>query len=122
MIASAYHALIAMTALAANPAADGYDRTETTRVARVEGRYVPMILQALSHPKMRGKRLDCYEVIVKRQEGEWRVYFAGHREPRPPDTETEIYVGNMPQNPQCPDIGFIFDSTGRIAKVYGSRD
>ena len=52
---------------------------------------------------------------------EWKVYFAGHRAPMPPDTETEIHVGQMPQNALCPDTGFVFDAKGRISQVYGSR-
>ena len=102
--------------ISANPTA------EVDTVIRVEGQYLPLIAKALAHPRMRGQRLDCYEVIVRRWPDEWRVYFAGHRAPMPPDTETEIHVGHMPQNPLCPDIGFMFDKKGRISRVYGSRE
>ena len=117
-----FFAALSRAALATSTPAEEYDRTQTTLVAEIEGQYLPLVLKALSHRRMRGKRLDCYEVRVRRQEGEWRVYFAGHRDPMPADTETEIHVGHMPQNALCPDIGLIFDGRGRIRKVYGSRE
>ena len=91
-------------------------------VATVEGQYLPLIATALAHSRMRGRRLDCYDVKVNRWTKEWRVYFAGHRDPMPPDTDGVIHVGHMPQNPHCPDVGFIFDKNGRVSRVYGSRE
>lgn len=108
--------------VATNPAADDYDKTHINTVATLEGQYLPLVTKALAYPKMRGRRLDCYTVRVRRWTGTWRVYFAGHRAPRPPDTETEIHVGHTPQNVLCPDIGFAFDAKGRINQVILSRE
>jgi hypothetical protein len=94
-------------------------------VLKVEARYLPMVLQALGRPEMRGRRLDCYEVLVMRWEGVWRVGFLGHRDPLPPDEVTDkgtiVYLGNGPPNPNCPDLTFEFDETGRITRALRSR-
>ena len=95
---------------------------EITTVTEFDAQYLPMITKALSHPKMRGRKLNCYKVSVRRWPDEWRVFFAGYRQPRPADTANDIHLGNMPQNPNCPDIGFMFDEKGEISRVYGSRD
>lgn len=122
MIAVAFLLSAAAASIVAPTAPDNDDNWKLSTVAKIEGQYLPLITKALAHPRMRGRRLDCYEVSVNRWTREWRVYFAGYRAPKPPDTETEIYVGRMPQNSQCPDIGFIFDARGRVSKVYGSRE
>ena len=114
--------LLVVTALESKPAYIGSYEPERIIVTEFDAKYLPMITRALSHPKMRGRSLGCYNVKVLRFPNEWRVYFAGHRQPRPAETEGFIVVGNMPQNPSCPDIGFMFDAKGKIYRVYGSRD
>lgn len=122
MIAAAFLFGAAAVSMAVPTPPNDDDNWKLSTVATIEGQYLPLITKALAHPKMRGRKLDCYQVKVNRWTNEWRVYFAGYRAPMPPDTETEMHVGHMPQNPQCPDVGFIFDAKGRISKVYGSRE
>lgn len=95
---------------------------EIITIAEFDAQYLPLVTKALSHLKMRGRKLDCYKVSVRRWPNEWRVFFAGRREPKPADTAEVIHLGNMPQNRACPDIGFMFDEKGEISRVYGSRD
>lgn len=115
-----------MVALAAAPsqsASSDYDEKQYINdVADIPGLYVPLITTALKRPEMRGRPLDCYRVRVTRWEGVWRVSFSGYREPMPPDTETEIHVGHMPQNARCPDISFEFDKKGKVNRRILSRE
>jgi hypothetical protein len=111
---------VALAATQAPPPNDDENLIQT--VAEVEGQYLPLVTMALKRPEMRGQALDCYSVRVINRESVWRVSFLGHRAPLPPDTETEIYVGHMPQNARCPDISFEFDRKGKFTRKILSRE